>query len=680
VADDDLTPREVAAELGVTVRTVQRWIADGRLDARRVGSRVRVSRSSLRAVAEPAREEPQKPFGSVLVANRGEVAARVARTARRMGIRVIGVHAADDRPADRLDEVIPIGSYLDIDELVAAARRSGAEAIHPGYGFLAENPEFARAVTDAGLAWIGPPADAIAAMGDKAAALRGAEARGVPVIPGYAGDAQDDATLAAQAERIGLPLLVKPAAGGGGKGMRLVRRSSELTEALASSRREAHRSFGDDRLVLERYLEGARHVEVQVLFDAGGSGVHLWERDCSSQRRNQKIVEEAPAPSISKGLRARLVGTALEVARSVGYVGAGTVEMLVTDAGDHFFLEMNTRLQVEHPVTEAVTGRDLVEDQLRLAAGATLAQLGLASSPPIHGHAIEARLYAEDPDAGFLPSTGRIGLIVWPGGLRVDTGVAEGDVIGDRYDPMLAKLVAHGATREAALDRLRAGLAGTAVLGVRTNLRFLRWLTDQPSMRDAEMRTDTIAGLALPPAPIPDEDDWLAAATLLAPQRRDPWSDGWRLNAPAIRRVRHGDEERSVAAEPAARDLERAVRIGDVVHVDVDGQSLEFSLAPPPSVEESVRHAAAASESGSASLSAPMPGRVVAVRATAGDVVEADQVVLVIEAMKMEHAVVSPMDGLLAELLVDEGQQVERGDLVAEIRAAPQPPLPSADG
>jgi excisionase family DNA binding protein len=680
VADDDLTPRDVAAELGVTVRTVQRWIADGRLEGRRVGSRVRVSRSSLRSVADSASDAPRKPFGSLLVANRGEVAVRIARTARRMGIRVIGVHAADDRPAEGLDDAISIGSYLDIDELMAAARSSGADAIHPGYGFLAENPEFARAVTGAGLVWIGPPADAIAAMGDKAAALRGAAAHGIPVIPGYAGDAQDDATLAAQAAHIGYPLLVKPAAGGGGKGMRLVRRPSELPEALASARREAERSFGDDRLVLERYLEGARHIEVQVLFDEAGSGIHLWERDCSAQRRNQKIVEEAPAPSASDALRARLVGTALDVARSVGYVGAGTVEMLVTDLGEHFFLEMNTRLQVEHPVTEAITGRDLVEDQLRIAAGARLEGIGLTSPPPIRGHAIEVRLYAEDPDAGFLPATGRIGLIAWPSDLRIDTGIAEGDAIGDRYDPMLAKLVAHGRTREVALDRLRAALDDTAVLGVRTNLRFLRWLTEQPSMRDGQMRTDTIAGLELPPTPIPNEHDWLAAARLLAPERPDAWSDGWRLNAPAVRRVSHSGEERSVSLEPGAPGAQRAVRIGDVVHIDVGGQSLEFERAAPPTVEESVRHAATASGGGAASLTAPMPGRVIAVRAATGEPVEANQVVLVIEAMKMEHAVVSPIEGVLADLFVEEGQQVERGDALAEIREAPQPPLPSADG
>jgi excisionase family DNA binding protein len=679
MADDDLTPREVAAELGVTVRTVQRWIADGRLEARRVGSRGRVSRSSLNSVADLA-SGPSQPFGSLLVANRGEVAVRIARTARRIGIRVIGVRAADDRPAEGLDDAIAIGSYLDIDGLIAAARRSGAEAVHPGYGFLAENPAFARAVTGAGLVWIGPPADAIAAMGDKAAALRGAAARGIPVIPGYAGDAQDDATLAARAVDIGYPLLVKPAAGGGGKGMRLVRRPSELTEALASSRREADRSFGDARLVLERYLEGARHVEVQVLFDASGTGVHLWERDCSAQRRNQKIVEEAPGPSVSDRLRERLVQTALDVARSVGYIGAGTVEMLVTDDGEHFFLEMNTRLQVEHPVTEAVTGRDLVEDQLRIAAGATLEQLGLGSPPPIRGHAIEARLYAEDPDAGFLPATGRIGLVAWPSDLRIDTGIVEGDVIGDRYDPMLAKLIAHGATREVALDRLRAGLAGTTVLGVRTNLRFLRWLADQPSMRDGQIRTDTIAGLDLPPAPAPDEQDWLAAAALLSPKRRDPWSDGWRLNAPAVRRVRHGGEERSISLEPGGPGAVPAVRIGEVVHIDVDGQSLEFEPAAPPSVDDSVRHAATGSGAGAAWLTAPMPGRVVAVRAAIGDAVETNQVVLVIEAMKMEHAVVAPMDGVLVDVLVEEGHQVERGDRLAEIQAAPQPPLPSADG
>ena len=421
---DDLTPREVAQELGVTVRTVQRWIADGRLPAMRVGSRVRVSRSSLTAVAEDASSSASAgPIRTLLVANRGEIASRVARTAHRLGMRVIGIHAPDDRPPAGVDEAHEVASYLDGSAIVAVARRTGSDAIHPGYGFLAENPDFAGAVAAAGLRWVGPPAQAIAAMGDKAEARRRAAAHGVATVPGYDGPGQDDETLSREAGRIGYPLLVKPSAGGGGKGMRVVRDPADLAEALAGARREANRAFGDDRVILERYLEHARHVEVQVLFDAAGHGIHLGERDCSAQRRSQKIVEEAPAPSVTPELRERMGEAAVAVATAAGYVSAGTVEMLLTDAGEYFFLEMNTRLQVEHPVTEAVTGRDLVADQLAIAAGATLAELGLERPPPIRGHAIEARLYAEDPESGFLPATGRLALLRWPDGVRIDTGV-----------------------------------------------------------------------------------------------------------------------------------------------------------------------------------------------------------------------------------------------------------------
>ncbi len=664
---DDLTPRQVADELGVTVRTVQRWIADGRLPATRIGSRVRVSRSSLSAVAEGARATPAGPIRTLLVANRGEIAARVARTAHRLGMRVVGIHAPDDRPPDSVDESHEVSGYLEGAAIIAVAQRAGADAIHPGYGFLAENPDFARAVTTAGLRWVGPPADAIAAMGDKAEARRRAAATGVPTVPGYDGRGQQDATLAAEGERIGYPLLVKPSAGGGGKGMRVVRDPADLGEALAGARREADRSFGDDRLILERFLEDARHVEVQVLFDAAGRGVHLGERDCSAQRRNQKIVEEAPAPSVTAELRERMGTAALAVAAAAGYVSAGTVEMLLTDDGEFFFLEMNTRLQVEHPVTEAVTGRDLVADQLAIAAGATLADLGLEQPPPIRGHAVEARLYAEDPEAGFLPATGRVALLRWPDGGRIDAGVAQGDVVGDRYDPMLAKLIAHGATRAEALDRLRAALEHTTVLGVRTNLRFLRWLLDRREMRDGEVRTETIAGLSLPGPPALDDAHWRAAASLAGIDRTDPWTDGWRLNAPAVRRLRRGEEERTVPTDGPTPAID-AVRDGDTIHVDVDGQNVEFGLAPPPTVESAVAHAAAGGE-GASVLVAPMPGRVIAVRASEGQPVRAGEPVVVIEAMKMEHAVASPIDGVVERLTVREGDQVDRGAVVAEIVA-----------
>jgi excisionase family DNA binding protein len=674
---DDLTPREVAEELGVTVRTVQRWIADGRLPARRVGARVRVSRSSLSAVATRTPGEADTPVHDVhppvrrvMIANRGEIAVRIARTARALGITVVAVHEPGDRAPDA-DEVHRIGSYLDADELLAVARATRADAVHPGYGFLAENSAFAAAVRDAGMAWVGPPATAIASMGDKAAARRLVASHGVPTVDGYDEDDQNDARLTEVASRIGWPLLVKPSAGGGGKGMRVVRAAGDLPEALAGARREAMRSFGDDRLVLERYLPGSRHVEIQVLFDAHGAGVHLGERDCSTQRRNQKVVEEAPGPSVDEALRARMGSAALAAASAVGYVSAGTVEMLVTDAGEAFFLEMNTRLQVEHPVTEAVTGRDLVADQLRIAAGATLADLGLTEPPVLRGHAIEARIYAEDPESGFLPATGSLAQLRWPAGIRIDTGVVEGDEVTDRYDPMLAKVIAHGATRAEAIDRLREALGATSVLGVRTNVRFLRWLLDHPVMRAGEMRTDTIASLELPgPAPL-DDAHWQSAALLLGADSDEPWAGGWRLNAPPLRRLRHGDEERSTPVPTTSAGWTwtgpAAVRVGDVAHVDVEGQNVEFRLAPAPTVEDAVRHATVLAGDGSAALTAPMPGRVIGVRASAGDRVTAHQAVVVIEAMKMEHAVTAPIDGTISALLVTEGQQVQRGDLLAEV-------------
>jgi excisionase family DNA binding protein len=664
VTDETLTPREVAEELGVTVRTVQRWVADGRLPGVRVGGRVRVSRSSLGMVADAAALGPAS-IRALLIANRGEIVQRVARTARRLGIRTIGVHAPDDPAPDGVDLAMPIPGYLDADAIVDVARRAGADALHPGYGFLAENPDFAESVVRAGIAWVGPPAAAIAAVGDKAAARRTAVAQGVPVVLGYDEEAQDDASLTAAAGAIGFPILIKPSAGGGGKGMRVVRDPVRLPDELAAARREASRAFGDDRLILERLLEGARHVEVQVLFDAHGNGIHLGERDCSTQRRNQKIVEESPGPSVSPDLRERLGAAALAVASAVGYVGAGTVEFLVTDGGEFFFGEMNARLQVEHPVTEAVTGRDLVADQLRIAAGEPL---GIAHGAVRWiGHAIEARLYAEDPDAGFLPATGRIVRLRWPDGIRLETAVREGDTVSDRYDPLLAKLIAHAPSRAAALERLRSALDDTLVLGVRTNLRFLRWLLEQPVMRDGEVRTDTLADLPLPPPPAPDEATWsTAGAALLAAGPYGPWRGGWRAAAPAAVRMRFGGEERRV--ELGAPGSVAVAVEGGVAYVDVEGQSLELSLAMPPSVEEAVRHAAAHA-GGVATLTAPMPGRVIAVHVAEGDSVKAHQALVVIEAMKMEHAVVTPLAGTVTRILVAEGQQVQRGDLLAEVSA-----------
>jgi acetyl-CoA/propionyl-CoA carboxylase biotin carboxyl carrier protein len=662
--DDALSPREVAERLGVTTRTVQRWIRQGRLPARRVGARVRVSRSALETVSREA--HGGQPVGALLIANRGEIAARVARTARRIGVRVIGVHLAGERPPDA-DATRPIGSYLDGAELVHAALQCGADAVHPGYGFLAESADLARAVIEAGLTWVGPPPEAIAAVGDKSAARRSVAAVGVPVVPGYDGDATDDATLLDEAGRIGLPLLVKPSAGGGGKGMRVVRDLAGLPAALDAARREALGAFGDDRLILERLIEGARHVEVQVLFDTGGAGVPLGERDCSAQRRNQKVVEEAPAPSVTPEMRARLFAAALDASRAVGYVNAGTVEFLIADDGSHWFLEMNARLQVEHPVTEAITGRDLVADQLRIAAGEPLSAMGLSESPPIDGHAIEARLYAEDPESGFLPATGRLTRARWPERVRVDAGVAVGDEVTDRYDPLLAKLVAHGRSRGEALARLQTALDETSVLGVRTNLRFLRWLLAQPMMAEGEVRTDSLAGqIGFGPLALPDEA-WSAAARALADEAAGggPWAGSWRLNAAPRVRLRSGSEERTVDA--AAHDALTIAIDGGAAHVDVEGQSIDFSLAPPPSVDAAVRHAAGVGGEAAFDVVAPMPGKVIAVRVAAGDLVHAHEAIVIIEAMKMEHAVIAPADGTLTSLEVSVGQQVERGDLIGVV-------------
>jgi excisionase family DNA binding protein len=684
-SDELLTPRQVADELGVTPRTVQRWIADGRLTGVRVGSRVRIARGSLGSVGArearaPGGQRTAGPIRTLLIANRGEIAARVARTARRLGMRTVGIHAADDTPPRGMDMVLPVPAYLDGDAILDATRRAGADAIHPGYGFLAENPGFAAAVQEAALIWVGPPPDAIAAMGDKGMARRTAVAQGVPVLPGYDGTDQADARLIEEAGRIGFPLLVKPSAGGGGKGMRVVRDPADLPDALAAARREAARAFGDDRLILERLLDGPRHVEVQVMLDGHGAGVHLGERDCSAQRRKQKIVEEAPGPAVDAALRARMGAAALQLATAVGYQGAGTVEFLLGNDGAFHFLEMNTRLQVEHPVTEAVTGRDLVADQLRVAAGDPL---GVAQSDVrLDGHAFEARLYAEDPDAGFLPATGRIAELAWPPDVRVDRGVEAGDEVSDRYDPLLAKLIVRGPYRAAALDRLCAALDATRVLGVRTNLRFLRWLATHPAMADGEMRTDTIDALQLPDPPQPDEAAWQAAARALdrvAPQG-GAWSGGWRLNADPRLRLADEEEERDVLLSPADGELPAAaVDAGhEMAFVDVEGQSLEFAIAAAPTVEEAVRHAAAAS-GGSAAMTAPMPGRVIAVRIDEGASVNAGQALVVIEAMKMEHAVLSPLEGTVTRMLAVEGKQVARGELLAEVsatagRASPDQP------
>ncbi len=488
-------------------------------------------------------------------------------------------------------------------------------------------------------------------MGDKAAARRLAASLGVPLLPGYDDPDQSDAALTAAADRIGYPVLVKPSAGGGGKGMRTVRDPAALPDALASARREATAAFGDDRLILERLVEGGRHIEIQVLFDAHGNGVHLGERDCSIQRRHQKVLEEAPSPGIDDDLRARLGEAALTLARAVGYVSAGTCEFLVDDRGTPAFLEMNTRLQVEHPVTELVTGRDLVADQLRIAAGEAL---GFAQDDvTATGHAIEVRLYAEDAEAGFLPQTGRVERLRWPtgDGIRVDAGIETGTEVGGRFDPMLAKVIAWGRTRAEALDRLTAALDETVVLGLVTNLRFLRWLVRQPVVRDGAARTDTLDRIWPPDdwperAAIPD-DAWAVAAAALtdADDGTDTWTGAWRLNGPGSIRLAADGVERAVpiarSDAPVAPAGFEAVRVGDVVHVDIAGRSVAFELAPPPSLERTGRGPGAPGAGGTYELLAPMPGAVLAVHVEAGADVEAGDPVVTLEAMKMEHAVVA---------------------------------------
>ena len=659
---DELSPREAAERLGTTTRSVQRWIASGRLPARRIGGRWRVASDAIDAFgAVVLPTDAVIPVSTLFVANRGEIAARIGRTCHRLG--VTAVIPVTDGP-DALD-------LLDADAVVAAARDAGADALHPGFGFLAESAAFAEAVIAAGIRWVGPPPAAIRAMGDKAAARRLAASLGVAVLPGYDGDDQSDAALTDAAHRNGVPVIVKPAAGGGGKGMRIVRDLARLADAIAAGRREANAAFGDDRLILERFLEGPRHVEVQVLFDARGAGIELGERDCSIQRRHQKILEETPSPAVGPELRRRLGHAALTLAGAVGYVSAGTCEFLVDDRGEPVFLEMNARLQVEHPVTELVTGRDLVEDQLRIAAGEPL---GLDQARvTAAGHAIEVRLYAEDAENGFLPATGRVEALRWPAGsgIRVDAGVSLGDEVTGRFDPMLAKVIAHGATRDEAIDRLTSALDETVVLGLTTNLRFLRWLVRQPAVRDGEARIDTLDRIWPPDdwaerTAVP-EDAWAAAATALHEgDGVDPWRGAWRLNDRPSLQLESGTDQRTVAVPAMTDPSMTVVRAGDAAFVDVAGLSVAFRIAPPPDVDRAAR-AAASHAGGPIDLVAPMPGSVLTVHAAIGDVVAAGDPVITLEAMKMEHAVVSPAGGRVVDLDVVAGDQVARGQILGVV-------------
>ena len=658
-------------------------------------------------------------FATVLIANRGEIACRIAATCRRLGVRAAAVHSDADSGALHVraaDAAVRIGpapaaeSYLDMDAILDAARQVGADAVHPGYGFLSENAEFAEACAAAGLVFVGPPPAAIRAMGSKDAARALMEEAGVPVLDGYHGAAQDDRAFAAAAARIGYPVLVKPVAGGGGRGLRAVEDEDGLAPALAAARREAASSFGDDRLLLERLLAAPRHVEVQVFADAHGEAVHLFERDCSVQRRNQKVVEEAPAPDLAESTRAALADAALRAARAVGYVGAGTVEFLLDEAGAFFFIEMNTRLQVEHPVTEMVTGRDLVEWQLRVAAGERLpaAQAELAAS----GHAIEARLYAEDPGSGFLPAVGRIARLDLPApaaGLRVDAGIAAGDEVTAHYDPLLAKIAAHGATRAQALARLRAALAATVAAGVATNRDFLLRVLAHPEFAagapDTGFAARNRAALAALPESPPDRVLAEAARVECAARRdraveaasragdpQSPWAAlrGWRLNAPASETVslRRGAEVHEVELRDGrffvaggGRALSdsgpapASARVGGEIWVVTGEATWRLAVVDPLGAAETAAGGA------SAALSAPMPGTVVAVEAAPGAEVEAGAVLMVIEAMKVEHTIRAPAAGRIDAVHYRVGDAVEEGAaLVAFVPEDADSPRASGGG
>ncbi len=658
-------------------------------------------------------------FKKILIANRGEIACRVATTARRLGVQTVAVYSDADAGARHVqlcDEAVHVGgaaprdSYLQWQRIIDAALASGAQAIHPGYGFLSENEAFARACASAGLAFIGPPASAIAAMGSKSAAKTLMAEAGVPLVPGYHGRDNSPALLAAEAARIGYPVLIKASAGGGGKGMRRVDQADDFAAALASCQREAKASFGDDHVLVERYVTRPRHIEIQVFGDSHGGCIHLFERDCSVQRRHQKVLEEAPAPGMTAGRRAEMGAAAVAAAKAVGYVGAGTVEFIAEqlDDGDlrFYFMEMNTRLQVEHPVTEAITGLDLVEWQLRVAGGEVLPlrQHELA----IHGHAIEARICAENPDANFLPATGTLQVARWPahvafqrgGGVlpRVDSGFEEGDAVSPFYDSMIAKLIVWGADRAQALARLDAALRDTHLMGLSTNVAFLRRVVNSRAFSTADLDTALIereraALFEAPPLPGALAAAGVAAHALAAEaalEDADPWSrrDGWRLHGGAQRRF-----QLEVQGQRLAVRLERLHDGATVLQVDgarlpfsahalgdgrhtllLDGQRHTLSVyrqgeryavfatqgSALVNEYDPVAHAGDHAAEGGR-LTAPMPGKVIAFLARQGDAVKQGQALAVMEAMKMEHTINAPRDGVVGELLYAVGDQVAEG-------------------
>ncbi len=626
-------------------------------------------------------------IATLLIANRGEIACRIIRTARAMGIRTVAVYSDADADAlhvRRADQAVHIGpspareSYLVGERIIAAARETGADAIHPGYGFLSENADFAQAVIDAGLIWVGPKPDSIRAMGLKDAAKARMIAAGVPVTPGYLGDDQSPERLRAEADAIGYPVLIKAVAGGGGKGMRRVESAADFADALASCQREAASSFGDDRVLLEKYILSPRHIEVQVFGDSHGNVVHLFERDCSLQRRHQKVIEEAPAPGMDAATREAICAAAVRAAKAVDYVGAGTIEF-IADASEGlradriWFMEMNTRLQVEHPVTEEITGQDLVEWQLRVASGEPLPKRQDELS--INGWAMEARLYAEDPDNGFLPSVGRLDMLNLPTDeLRVETGFEEGDDFTSHYDPMLAKLIARGADRASAIERLADGIEYLGCWPVRTNAGFLFRALRDPAFGEGNVTTSFIPDRldSLLPGGPSDELFKLAAlnvewdyASVDRPRtdRLLDGLDGFRLNAPhsAPVMVRCGHEVRRVDWWQGD-DVGGGGQYFGATYVTVEkGQTYGFSLARFDGT--------AAGTAGDGALLAPMPGRITAVDVAPGATVTKGQRLVTLEAMKMEHALTAPFDGTVAELPVEVGAQVQVEALLVRVAA-----------
>ncbi len=660
-------------------------------------------------------------FDSILIANRGEIACRVIRTARRLGLRTVAVYSEADADAQHVamaDRARLIGpapaaeSYLKIDAVIAAAKAEGVKAIHPGYGFLSENAAFAEACAKAKIAFIGPPVEAIRAMGSKSAAKDIMGKAGIALVPGYHGKDQKPGALRKAAEKIGYPVLLKASAGGGGKGMRLVESPDSFDEALKSAKREAKAGFGDDQVLVEKFIDRPRHIEIQVFADCHGNSVHLFERDCSIQRRHQKVIEEAPAPGMTDARRREMGEAAVAAAMAIGYQGAGTVEFIVDQAGVFYFMEMNTRLQVEHPVTEMITGQDLVEWQIRIAAGERLpmSQDDLA----ISGHAIEARIYAEDPARNFLPATGTLNHLHFPAGdehTRVDTGVHEGDEVSVFYDPMIAKLIVLGEDRPAAVNRLKSALAEVRAVGVTTNAPFLRSIAEHKAFAKGDVHTGFIEQHkdALIPAAKSAPDEALAFAALatvleqaqLAEERAavssDPYSpfnrsDGWRLNddAHTVLRFDDGGNEVTVTVHyrrdgyvldlpggtvTAKGELEEdgtlvanlggtrgrptVVRHEQTVHVFIDGRVCRLESIDPLAAVSDL-------EAGDGRLTAPMPGKIIAVHVKAGAAVERGMPLLVMEAMKMEHTIAAPADGTVTAVHFKTGEQVDEGTELIE--------------